>query len=69
MEFEELYNKVKEWLPTQLYVDMSKIQRKFNVGFSRAYKVVQLLIQDQLIEEKFIVSKGHKVYHFETKEK
>lgn len=61
MELEELYNNVKEWISTQIYVDMTTIQKEFKVGFSRAYKIIQFLIQDHLIEEKYISGKGHKV--------
>lgn len=67
MELEELYSKVKEWLPTQLYVDMTKIQKTFNVGFSRAHKIIQFLIRDNYIDERFIDDRGHKVYSFEEK--
>ncbi len=50
MSDEEKYQSIVEWCSCQEYVSMSKIQRNFSVGFNKAGKMFNRLIEDGVVE-------------------
>ena len=46
---EEKYQSIKEWVMTQQYVSMSKIQRECGVGFNRAGKIFSRLQREGIV--------------------
>ncbi|MGM9873739.1 MAG: DNA translocase FtsK [Bacilli bacterium] len=60
-EFEERYKSVKEWVMTQQYISMSKIQRECFVGFNRAGIMFKRLQEEGIVSTSQDGNKGSKV--------
>lgn len=60
-EFEEKYKSIKEWVMTQQYTSMSKIQRECAVGFNRAGIVFKRLQEEGIVSTSQDGNKGSKV--------
>ncbi len=63
------YQIIKEWVMTQDYVSMSKIQVDFGIGFSRARRIFNQLVQEGIVEQSSVSSnKGSRVLIHEEEE-
>ena len=50
-EEELLYNKVKEWAEKQLYVTCTAIEIEFGIGFNRAMRHFNHLMEDGIVSK------------------
>lgn len=64
--YDEKYEEIKKWVCTQEYTSMSKIQREFGLGYPRASKMFEMLVQDGYVSDANEPnnSKGRKVIRF-----
>ena len=44
-----VYESIKEWVKTQEYISMSKIQRECSVGFNKAGRIFKLLQEEGIV--------------------
>ena len=59
-----LLDVITDWIKTEKYISISKIQREFSVGFNTATAIFNKLIEDGFVEENPTYDKGHRVIHF-----
>ncbi len=63
------YQIIREWVMSQEYVSMSKIQVDFGIGFSRARRIFNQLVQEGIVEQSSVSSnKGSRVLIHEEEE-
>ena len=56
-----LLDVIKDWIKTEKYVSVSKIQREFSVGFNTSISIFEELKREGLIEATPTYSKGNRV--------
>ena len=67
-EEELLYNKVKEWAMTQLYVSTAMIKKEFSIRFSQSMSIFDRLIEEGIISKSRTDEFGNRVLIHEIKD-
>ena len=57
----DLYEQVKKWIKTLIYVDNSSIRKTFGVGYNRADIIIHQLLKDHLIEKSPLEGRKYRI--------
>ena len=66
---DELYNQIKEWIKTLIYIDNSSIQKQFGVGYNLADIIIHQLLKDHLIEKSPLEGRKYRIINDVNKKK